>query len=200
MIDVIKLLCELTATELRPMEIAELAHGVERVDLSIAGGWQDQLIQAHGYPAFMDFRHGRTIRRLDITTSRDVPLYLAWDTTAQAPSGDVHDALQADSAPKAEIVAAFATAAEDAAVGIETGNVHRLKSAINASFDLRAEIMELDSAQAKLISRARAHGACANYAGSGGAIVGVLPKNGEDFLDAMRGDGYEVLAFTACSR
>lgn len=196
-IEVIRQLCELTNTNLSPLEVADLAHTAERIDLSIAGGWQDQLIQSHRYSAFMDFRNGREIRPLQVTETRSIPLYLAWSTDASAPSGEAHGALQAGSPPGVEVAEAFAGLAEDAAAGLETGDVHRLKIAIDASFDLRREIMSLNPAQEELVHRARRHGACANYAGSGGAVVGVLPKNGEDFVESMRSDGYVVKSFAA---
>ena len=195
-IDVVRLLCELTGADLAPMEVAHLAHAVERTDLSIAGGWQDQLIQSHGYSAFMDFRSGQKVRPLQVTTTRSIPLYLAWSAKTSAPSGDAHSVLQA-APPGAEVAEEFAQMAEDAAAGLETGDVHQLKSAIDATFDLRAEIMSLSPDQADLVHRARSFGACANYAGSGGAVLGVLPKNGADFIEAMQSDGFMTKSFMA---
>lgn len=196
-IDAITRLAEVAEVELSPMRVAQLAHTVERRDLGIAGGWQDQLIQSHGFSALMDFRTSPSVAPLRFTTDRQIPMYLAWSTSAAQTSGAAHGLLQAGPAPDPATVRAFASAAHSAAEAFRSGDVHALKLAIDRSFDLRAEIMELAPEQERMVEVARDLGASANYAGSGGAIVGVLPKNGRTFLDALNRAGYETFTWDA---
>ena len=51
----------------------------------------------------------------------------------------------------------------------------RSPQAVDASFDERAALLDLDPRHEAMVHAARAAGASANYAGSGGAIVGTLP-------------------------
>ena len=47
---------------------------------------------------------------------------------------------------------------------------------MNRNFELRSRLVELEPAHERMIELARELGAGANYAGSGGAIVGVVPN------------------------
>lgn len=186
-----------TGVPLEPMEVARLAHAIERVDLGIAGGWQDQLIQSHGFSALMDFAGEHSITPLAFTTQRTIPLYLAWSTNAAESSTVTHGELQSRSHPDDGVIAAFAEAAHGAAAACAAGDVHRLKEAMNESFDLRSQIMTLNPRQRQMVSEARELGACANYAGSGGAIIGVVPKDSSAFVSAMKHAGNEVMVWDA---
>ncbi len=196
-IETLRSLCVAAKIELEPMALAQLAHSVERVDLAIAGGWQDQLIQAHGFSAVMDFADVASIDKLDFTTERAIPIYLAWNPSAAQSSSVVHTELATRGRPHQSVVDEFATAAHTAAAAFKSGDVHGLKSAIDQSFELRSSIMTLEPAQRRMVDRARQLGACANYAGSGGAIVGVVPKEAQVFLDAMMQWGYEMMTWDA---
>ena len=50
------------------------------------------------------------------------------------------------------------------------------------NFELRSQLVELEPAHERMIELARELGAGANYAGSGGAIVGVVPNGHIDDL------------------
>ena len=47
---------------------------------------------------------------------------------------------------------------------------------MDGSFDVRASILDLDPAHVALVEGARACGAPVNYAGSGGAVVGLAAR------------------------
>ena len=51
-------------------------------------------------------------------------------------------------------------------------NYPRLNQLVDANFDLRAKIYRIDPGNLEMVHMARAVGATANFAGSGGAIVG----------------------------
>lgn len=177
-----------------PMQIAGLAHTVERVDLGIAGGWQDQLVQSHQVTALMEFAEPKRLDHVLVTADRDIPMYLAFSTEAAEPSGDSHRSLQSRrSDPDVlRIMEALAECARQAAAAATAGDVHTLKASINTTYDLRQQVMDIAPAHAAMVAAAHELGASANFAGSGGAIIGVLPKSGQAFLDAMQAAGYDT--------
>ena len=89
-------------------------------------------------------------------------------------------------------LAGHARAARDALRG---GDHAAFAAAVDASFDERAALLDLDPRHEAMVHAARAAGASANYAGSGGAIVGTLPPDGlEPVARALRALGCEVIA------
>ena len=74
-----------------------------------------------------------------------------------------------------EIVDAMETWAAYAAEGRDCllqRDFARLNQLVDANFDLRAKIYQIDPGNLEMVQMARAAGATANFAGSGGAIVG----------------------------
>jgi glucuronokinase len=170
-------LAQQSGIDLVPTQIASLAHTIEREDLGIAGGWQDQLIQSHGVSALMDFGELPNLEALTLPQKPPIPLYLAWSTRSSEPSGDAHSALRAQRDKGDPVWAEFAKLAYAAGSALVKGNIHDLKAAIDATFDLRATVMDIAPLQRAMIDIARSLGAPANFAGSGGAIIGVAPKD-----------------------
>jgi glucuronokinase len=71
---------------------------------------------------------------------------------------------------------AIAEIADLAAAGRESllaGDHDRLRELVDRNFELRRRLYPLDPRHARMVELARSLGASANYAGSGGAIVGV---------------------------
>ncbi len=190
----LELCAEVSAVTCAPMQIASLAHTVERVDLGIAGGWQDQLVQSHQCTALMEFADPKQLEVVSVTDDRDIPMYLAFSADAAEPSGHSHRSLQSrrDDPDVRQFMEALAECAREAAIAATAGDVHRLKDSIDTTFDLRQEVMDIAPTHAAMVAAAQKLGASANFAGSGGAIIGVLPKSGQGFLDAMHGAGYET--------
>ncbi len=194
---VIQALAKHTSANLEPMQVAQLAYDVERVDLGIAGGWQDQLIQSHGYSALIECAEPRNVHPIAMSTDRPIPLYLAWSYSAAQASGDAHAKLQSTHTPESPQMRELAELGRQAAASFASGDVHSLKQAINSTFDIRRTVMDIAPAQVEMVETARNLGASANFAGSGGAILGVLPKDGDGFLGQLRGVGYEVATWEA---
>lgn len=196
-ISAIHALCNLVEVILEPDDVAALAHTVERVDLGIAGGWQDQLIQSRGRSGLMEFGAVMSHRPLVLPTEPPIPLYLAWSEKAAEPSGASHQVLRARANEIGAETANLASLARRAADAFESRDVHGLKEAINATYDIRREIMPISPSHAAMIETARSLGASANFAGSGGAIIGVLPKDAGAFTDAMERAGYHLVDWNA---
>jgi glucuronokinase len=159
-----------------PDELARLALAIEVEDLGIAAGLQDRLVQAHGGVLLMDFAAGRW-EPLDPATLP--PLYVAWREDAGEPSGRFHGALRArfergDPAVRGAMTE-LGDVARAGAAALRDGDHTALARLVDRTFDIRAEIADLDPRHVRMIEVARSVGASANYAGSGGAIVGTLP-------------------------
>ena len=73
---------------------------------------------------------------------------------------------------------------------------------LDENFDLRRRIYDLDPRHVELVETARAHGAPANYTGSGGAIVGLYRDADHlgDLREALGSLGCELLVRPAAAR
>lgn len=192
----LRALAALNGAELRADELAAMALAVEAEDLAIAAGPQDRVVQAYEGLVFMDFELG-TVERLDAASLG--PLYLAWRVDAGAASGAVHADLRArhragDPTVRAGLthLADHARAARDA---VAANDLVSLAAAIDGSFDARRTFLELEPRLVRMVEIARAHGASANYAGSGGAIVGTLgePESFAKLREALAAEGCEAI-------
>jgi glucuronokinase len=162
---------------LEPMAMAQLALSIEVDDLGIAAGLQDRIAQTHDGLTFMDFGCSGPARVRSLDAARLPPLLVAWRADSGGHSGDVHAPLRdrhADGVPVVlEAMRALTVAAHDAARAISDDDHAALCAGVNASFDARQSMLMLDPRHVAMIKCARAAGAAANYAGSGGAIAAV---------------------------
>jgi glucuronokinase len=194
----VRALCGAHGHEPAPGELAEMVLAVEAQDLGIAAGPKDRYAQAHEGLVFMDF--GGREARVEALDPQLLPaLYLAWHPGTGATSHATHGGLQArreEPAVRAAMarLAGHARAARDALVERDLPAFAR---ALDRSFDERHVLLELDARHVAMVRAARAAGASANYAGSGGAIVGTVPPAGFDpVAAALRAEGCEVIAPT----
>lgn len=193
-IAVLRALCGLHGVELDPDQVAALALAVEREDLQIAGGRQDQIAEAYGGLTLMDFARERH-ERLD--SALLPPLVVAWRTDLAEPSGLPHADLRArytagDQQVRAclEQLTPLTFAARDA---LTAGDREAFARAVDRTFDLRAQLMPLDPRHVALVECARGADAAANYTGSGGAVVAVCTD------EAHRRRVLDALASAGCS-
>jgi len=164
-----------------------LALAVEKEELSIAAGLQDRVIQVYEGMVYMDFAQGRmeTLHGLScgvyepLDPARLPPLYLAYSADVSEPTEVFHNNLRARfEQGEPQVVGAmtkFASLATSAREAILTGDAVCLGRLMNANFDLRRSICRLPAGQIEMVERARAAGASAKFAGSGGAIIGTCP-------------------------
>jgi glucuronokinase len=171
-------LCDLHDVELERDELAVLALEVETEDLGIAAGLQDRMVQAREALVAMDFGGHPVYEELDPALLPD--LFIAWHPDAAAPSGLTHGELRERHAlGELEVIAAMerlATHARNAREALLASDHATFARCVDASFDERLKIMSVDPLTAQMVEAARAAGASANSAGSGGAIVGTLPN------------------------
>jgi glucuronokinase len=192
----VRALCALHDHVMTPDALAELALAVEVEDLGIAAGPQDRYAQAHEGLVFMDFTGARPrVERLDPALLPD--LYLAWRADAAQASHAVHGGLRvrADEPRVRAGMARLAGQARAARDALLSGDRAAFAHAVDASFDERAALLDVDPRHVAMVHAARGAGASANYAGSGGAIVGTLPSAGlEPVARALRALGCDVVA------
>ena len=171
----LRALCELHDVSLERGELAALALAVEREELGIAAGLQDRVAQSFGGLTFMDFGPGGRYESLD--PGLLPPLVVAWRGETSADSGIVHGDLRsrfdAGEAVVTRTMTRLAQLAREARAALLAGDRAAFAASVDASFDARAQMMELDVRHVEMIERARACGAGANYTGSGGAIAAV---------------------------
>ena len=68
----------------------------------------------------------------------------------------------------------FADIAQRGRDAIVSGRLGELPALVNANFDLRDRIFNVAEENRRMVMTARSAGACAKFAGSGGAIVGLF--------------------------
>ena len=160
---------------------AKLALETETRELGVPAGPQDRVIQVYEGLVYMDFERGLMESRgygeyesLDPSLLPD--LYLAYRTTLSEGTEVFHNNVRERwRGGDPEIVSAMQTWADYAAEGrraLLARDYGTLDSLIDANFDLRAQIYRIDDGNLEMIRTARAAGVSANFAGSGGAIVG----------------------------
>jgi glucuronokinase len=161
-----------------------LALAVENDELGIAAGLQDRVIQVYEGLVAMDFTrervqncHGFVCGQYEpLDPNLLPPLYVAYKTEVSEPTEVFHNDIRARYQRGEELVvramATFASFAGQAREAILNRDVLLLSKLMNQNFDLRRSIYNMPAGQIEMVERARAVGASAKFAGSGGAIVG----------------------------
>jgi glucuronokinase len=170
---------------------------VEQEELGITAGLQDRVIQAYEGLVYMDFDRSR--QRVSgglscyhyepLDPALLPPLYVAYHVSLGEPTEVFHNNIR-DRYNRGEalVVDAMTHAAGLAEAGREallSGDVERFSALMDENFDTRRRIYNLPPWQIAQVETARACGASAQYAGSGGAIVGVYRD--ERMLAEIRG-------------
>lgn len=159
---------------------------VENDELGITAGLQDRVIQVYEGLVYMDFSKDRmqetqglvhgVYEPLDLSWLP--PVYLAYKTDVSEPTEVFHNDIRAryrqGDLKVLRAMQTFAELAADARRALEAGDHPRLAQLMNLNFDTRRSIYQLPSGQVEMIDAARAVGASAKFAGSGGAIVGTF--------------------------
>jgi glucuronokinase len=187
----------LHGVQLTPDELASFALAVETEDLGIAAGLQDRVAQAYGGLTFMDFRHGIYE---PLPAALLPPLFVAWDEGSAGHSGLTHGDLRARFDRGERVVMAAMTRlgelARSARSALLDGDAEVFGRCMAASFEARREMLTLDARHVAMVELAREHGACANYTGSGGAIVGCCrdEEHLADVITAFAAAGHGTVA------
>jgi glucuronokinase len=160
---------------------ANLVLETETRELGVPAGLQDRVIQAYHGLVYMDFSRDLMERQGYGDYERLDPallpkMYVAVRTSLSEGTEVFHSNLRERwMRGDPEVVEAMRTWAGYAADGREclfSRNHRRFGELIDANFDLRSRIYKIDRGNLEMVHTARKAGATANFAGSGGAIVG----------------------------
>ena len=167
-----------------------LVLSVERDELRVTAGLQDRVAQVYEGLVYMDFSiaHERVVHDLPAYWYEPLdpallpPLYLAHHHGFSEPTEVFHndvrgrfDRGEPEVVEGMRRVAELASAARRALLARETAELARL---VDENFNVRRAIYTLPEWQLQMIDVARSCGASANFAGSGGAIVGTYEGRG----------------------
>ncbi len=161
--------------------MANLALETETRELGVPAGLQDRVIQVYEGLVYMDFSKDimdaqgyGNYEPLDPALLPNI--YLAYRTSLSEGTEVFHNNVcQRWCAGDPVVVGAMRTWASYAERGREAllrRDYAALNELIDANFDLRAQIYRISEGNVQMIRAARRTGASANFAGSGGAIVG----------------------------
>lgn len=176
-----------------PIEyLPQLVMVTETEELGITAGLQDRVIQCYEGCVYMDFDQKliqtQGFGKYEKINPALLPkLYVAYNTNLSKVSGKVHSDVRTryDRGEKDVIdtLAAIAQKAEDGQKALLEGRPEDLHQLMNENFDLRCKIYNVPESNKKLINAARACGASAKFAGSGGTIIGIY--HGDDMLNKL---------------
>jgi glucuronokinase len=166
---------------------ANIALETETRELNVPAGLQDRVVQAYQGLVYMDFakqlmdeRGYGEYEHMDPALLPNV--YVAYRTSLSEGTEVFHSHLRERwLRGDPEVVGAMQTWAGYAAEGracLLERDLERLNQLVDANFDLRAKIYQIDPGNMEMVHTARAAGATANFAGSGGAIVGTYTDEG----------------------
>jgi glucuronokinase len=154
-------------------------------ELGIAGGLQDRVAQCYEGMVYMDFAESKEQISGGLVHYYYEPMspallpniYVAYNNTLSEPTEVFHNDIRSryDRGEK-EVISAmehFASLTEQGREALLTGDVEGLGTLINENFATRCRFYQLPSWQVQMVEAARACGASAKFAGSGGAIIGV---------------------------
>jgi len=163
---------------------ANLVLETETKELNVPAGLQDRVVQAYQGLVYMDFsRHLMESRgygeyeRLDPALLPNV--YVACRTSLSEGTevfhGNLRERWRRGDPDVVQAMTTWAGYAEEGRACLLRHDYQRLGELINANFDLRSRIYQIDQGNLEMVETARKTGATSNFAGSGGAIVGTYP-------------------------
>jgi glucuronokinase len=194
----LRALCREHHISLDPDTMASLALSIEVDDLGIAAGLQDRLVQCHGGLVFMEFSGAEPYaERMNVDLLP--PLLVAWREDHSEHSGVVHSDLRGrwerGEPGVREAMSQVAALARRARVSLRGGATAGFRAAVDATFDIRAQLIDLDPRHVELVEIGRSAGAAVNYTGSGGAVVCVCHGRGhrDAVASALQEGGAETV-------
>jgi glucuronokinase len=183
---------------------AKIALETETREIGVPAGPQDRVIQVYEGLVYMDFRRDLMERRGFGEYERLDPallpnIYLAYRTSLSEGTEVFHNNVRErwragdpDVVSAMNTWASYAEQGRNALVGHDFDALDKL---IDANFDLRKQLYQIGDGNLEMIHTARQCGASANFAGSGGAIVGTYRDEGvfQEIAEAMAKIGVAVI-------
>jgi glucuronokinase len=157
---------------------------VEKEKLGIMGGLQDRVIQVYEGMVYMDFAPAleqvvdgfKCYKYEPLSPDLLPPLYLAYHNSLSEPTEIFHNDIRGRfNNGDPQVVGAMKRLAEITNLGREAilqKNHRRLAELMDENFNVRRSIYKLPPWQIQMVEVARQCGSSANFAGSGGAVIG----------------------------
>ncbi len=178
----LRAICEYYAVELPLPILANIALEAETVELGVSAGLQDRVIQAYEGLVYMDFDKqlmtGKGYGNYEHLNPRLMQgVYLAYRRSLSEGTEVFHNNIRERwNQQEPAIVDAmnqWASYAEQGRVALLEGDRGKLHQLLNKNFDLRASLYRISPGNLDMIQYSRRVGASSNFAGSGGAVVGL---------------------------
>ncbi len=185
--------------ELQP----NLILSVETDEVGIPGGLQDRVCQVYETLVYMDFSRDLMEARghgcyEPMDPALLPPLYIAYDTRLSEISGIFHNNIrQRWERGDVEVVEAmrdFARFAEKGRAALLDRDYRRLGELMNQNFDRRRRLYKLAPRHIEMVEMARRLGASAQFAGSGGSVIGIYRDEAmyQDLREAFEAAGCRI--------
>jgi glucuronokinase len=201
----LRALCQYYRLDIALPTQANLVLETETLELNVPAGLQDRVIQAYQGLVYMDFSRdlmeSRGYGEYECMDPALLPkVYVACRTSLSEGTevfhGNLRDRWRRGDPDVVEAMRTWASYAEQGRECLLRHDYGRLGELIDANFDLRARIYQIDKGNLDMVHAARQAGATSNFAGSGGAIVGTYED--EDMLarlkERMKPIGVEVIS------
>jgi len=155
---------------------------VETEELGIGAGLQDRVVQVYEGCVFMNFDKALLDRQghgnyEPLDTAKLPKIFMAYRQDLGEGSEVFHNNIrerwERGDPVVVDAMETFAGFAQEARDLIAAGRGAEIGPLLSQNFDLRRSLFKLDPRNIEMVERARAAGAYAKFAGSGGAIVGV---------------------------
>jgi len=160
---------------------ANLILETETKELGVSAGLQDRVIQVYEGLVYMDFSRQLMERQgygsyEPLDPALLPKIYLAYRTSLSEGTEVFHNNIRErwrnGDPVVVDAMKTWAGYAESGKEALLRRDYTKLRELIDANFDLRARIYKISEGNLQMIRGARSVGASANFAGSGGAIVG----------------------------
>jgi glucuronokinase len=190
----LRALIEFYGVEVPQPLLPNLILSVELDELKIGAGLQDRVAQVYEGAVFMDFDEARMKRdghglyeRLD--PARLPPLFVAYhDSLAEGTEVTHNDLRSRWNAREEQVldgIRRWAALAQQARDLIAAGRGREIGPLMDENFDLRARLIRISPGNRQLVDTGRRLGAAVNFAGSGGAVIGLYDGD-PGRLDALQ--------------
>lgn len=199
----IRCLMEYYDVEIPKHLLPGLILSVETEELNIGAGLQDRVIQTYEGCVYMNFDRQLLESRgygeyEEIDPALLPPLYIAYRTDLGEGSETFHNNIKErwlnGDPDVVQAMKDFASYAEAVRGLLLAGRGREIGPWMDRNFDRRRSIYKLDPRNVDMVMRARAVGASAKFAGSGGAIVGTYEDDAmfERLIEALSPAGIRV--------
>jgi glucuronokinase len=188
---------------------AKLALETETRELGVPAGPQDRVIQVYEGLVYMDFKRELMETRgygeyEPLNPSLLPNTYVAYRTSLSEGTevfhSNVRERWQAGDSRVVAAMRQWADYAEQGRAALLARDYATLGRLMDANFDLRAELYRISEGNLQMIRAARRVGASANFAGSGGAIIGTYQDEDmfQELVNSMQPLGVAVLKPKVC--